>query len=278
MLMIDARNILSVNPFDLEDARIAKRLGIHLPDLWMTERYEERLAREGFSLQVDPDKLIAAFDRLEIGGDTVGFGVLFDSLGYEAGPETIRKYAGVDKFRYGSNVSDRDSDLPFFTLLADPTPTVVEHSAERATFGLLLGSKVMSEMIDYEAQEELEVQRDKKANHLKVTGLYTNVGVVISNMIARVSGAYDGIPVVGNPIVTAVGAGVLGAAASGLGRHKSSEVKNGEVCEYAESIAEEMVLPVAQQFSVISFQPMIGTDPTISRKLLKEIRGEVENL
>jgi hypothetical protein len=268
--MIDRNNVEQVNPFGADDARVAARLGLTLPELWVTDRYDERLAIEGLSLQVNPDELIKGYDRLEIQLQRGGFGILFDSLRHDEGAETQRKYHIPKHF-------ERDmSNVPFFTLLADPTPTTQEESAELADFGLLLGSRVMADLAEYKTAEEIEEERDKQAEHLKVGGLVAHVVTSAGNLGAMAAGIYQAVPYLGSGAGTVVVLGGVGARI--VTAIKSRHIKEQELCEFDEDEVEGSVGAVAKTVKIVSFEPNLGGSSEVTRSKMKSIMAELDQI
>jgi hypothetical protein len=260
-------NAVKVESFDAEDQRIAKRLGIVIPELWMTNRYEERLAFEGLSMQVDPDNLIKAYDRLEVSLDRGGFGVVFDSLGYDEGAETKREYQLPRWYQ-------RDFDhLPILTLEADPTPTSQEKSAELADFGLLLGSCVMVDLI--EDSIDLEDKKSKKANRLNNTGIVAQLTTSLGNLGAIATGVYEAVPYAGSGIGYAIIAGGFGARIATM--LKSRNLKSQELSEFTEDEIEDTVSAVAKDARIITYQSSFGSTES-TRIVLRSIRDELDSM
>ncbi len=276
-MMIDAKNIVPITPFDADDRKIASRLGIILPDIWMSERYEARLDDKGVVMQIDPDEAIKALDRLDVGnGSEQPFGVLIDSLSYDEGPETVRKYNSTNDYRYRARANnDNDKNLPFFTLLADPTPTFNEKSASLTDRGFLIGSKVMAEMLDDTKQESIEKQRQHRMNKLTIDGTVVQVGSAVGNAIAYFSGWYGAVPILHKNTTFPVVVGGLVYRAKKFKEWR--EIKNAEVCDFVDYMVEGSVEKVADQVHIFSFVPAVGSSEE-SRQILKSIREGLDKL
>ncbi len=267
LTMNSFENVVKVEPFDAEDQRIAGRLGIVVPELWMTDRYEERLSLEGLSMQIDPDNLIKAYDRLEVSLKGGGFGVVFDSLGYDEGAETKREYQ-IPKSYFRSQ-----QHLPTFTLEADPTPTSEEKSAELADFGLLLGSCAIVDLIENE--NDLEELKAGKANRINNSGIVAQATTAVGNLGAVLTGVYEAVPYAGSSIGYAI---LLGGAGSRIATMlKSKKIKSQELCDFTEDEIEDIVSAVAKDARIISFQSSFGSTES-TRQVLKSIRDELDSI
>lgn len=259
-------NAERINPFDAEDQRIADRLGIILPELWMSDRYEQRLELVDMSLQVDPDNLVRAFDRLGIQSPRQ-FGIVFDSLDHDAGAETDQIYQIPDTYRRTLDT------MPVFRLLADPTPTDEEHSAQLTDFGLLIGSRVMADLTETERSAELAEEKKKHASHLTVGGVAAQFTTAIGNIAANSAHLYDVLPYIGSGAgLVVVGGGLTARIVTAI---KSRHMKEQDLCEYAEDQAEEAVAAVAAGSQIISFVPTFGGSEA-TRKMLKDIQAELD--
>lgn len=271
--MIHARNIAPVTVFDSDDLRIANKLGIVVPELWITDRYEARLEREGLSLQVNPDGIIDAYDRLEISeADGENFGVLLDSLHYDEGAETQREYRDSD-FRYPRTI--RSSELPYFTLRADATPTEKEHSAALADFGLLLGSKVMNDLMIRDRADELAEEQSEHAKNVKFGGVVAQLATGVGNIVATGFGVYQAVPYIGGG--AGIGVVLAGVGARVITNMRSKQLEEEAIYEFAEDEEEPVVQKIADSVKIISFVPDIG-GTIATRGIMENIRRELENL
>lgn len=261
-------NVERLSPFDAEDERTAKQLEITLPDLWITDRYDARLRLADTSLQIDPDALIAAYDRLGI-QVPCNFGVIFDSLDHDAGPETDCIYRVPDTFERAVETT------PVFTLLADPTPTTGEHSAELTDFGLLIGSRVMADIIDAERADDLRTEKKKRGERITAGGVIAQFTTTVGNIAANSAHLYNALPYIGS------GAGLI-VVGSGLAARigsivQSRHLKEQQLCVFAEDMVEDSVLAVSKTAGIVTFAENIGGSES-TRRVLRSIYDELDRI